>query len=78
MGGDQIPIVFGQEIKSVRMQLGFTQEGLALAAGVDRSFLSKIERGIRQPSITIVFKLCDALDYPPEKIIAKVATLITV
>lgn len=63
---------FGIALKELRVSLGISQEKLALEADVDRSFLSKMERGIRQPSITIIFKLCDALNYPPETLVAKV------
>jgi transcriptional regulator with XRE-family HTH domain len=63
---------FGKELKRLREEYGFSQEGLALEANVDRSFLSKMERGIRQPSITILFKLCDALEYPADKLVKNV------
>ena len=61
---------FGIVLKSLREERGLSQEKLALEADVDRSFLSKMERGIRQPSITILFKLCGPLDCPPEDLIA--------
>jgi transcriptional regulator with XRE-family HTH domain len=38
-----------------------TQEQLALAAGIDRSFLSLIERGQRQPTVRIAFQIAKAL-----------------
>ena len=64
--------IFGEEMRKIRKEVGLSQEALALKANVDRSFMSKMERGIRQPTITIMFKLCDALDIQPEKLIASV------
>ena len=64
--------IFGEEMRKIRKEVGISQEALALKANVDRSFMSKMERGIRQPTITIMFKLCDALDIQPEKLIASV------
>ncbi len=64
--------IFGEELRKVRGQAGVSQEKLALEADVDRSFLSKMERGIRQPSLTVILKLCTALDYAPEQLISDV------
>jgi len=60
---------FGVALKELRVSRGISQEKLALEADVDRSFLSKMERGIRQPSITVLFKLCAALNSSPESLI---------
>jgi transcriptional regulator with XRE-family HTH domain len=38
-----------------------TQEQLGLDAGVQRNFISLIETGQNQPSITTIFKLAEAL-----------------
>jgi len=64
--------IFGEELRKVRGRAEISQEKLALEADVDRSFLSKMERGIRQPSLTVIFKLCSALNYPPEQLILDV------
>lgn len=63
---------FGIEIRKLRKELGFTQEELALEADIDRSFMYKLERGLYQPSLMVLFKLCSALGYPPEKLVKKV------
>ena len=68
--------IFGEEMRKIRKEVGISQEALALKANVDRSFMSKMERGIRQPTITIMFKLCDALDYPAERLVASVKSRI--
>lgn len=45
-----------------RAKKGITQEKLAHLAGLDRSFISMLERGKRVPSIATVQKIAKALD----------------
>lgn len=52
---------FGAVVREQRTAAGLSQERLALDAGVDRTFVSQIERGIRQPSLTTIWKLAEAL-----------------
>ncbi|MBL4830990.1 MAG: helix-turn-helix transcriptional regulator [Aliivibrio sp.] len=52
---------FALTLKELRKSKGFSQEALALDAGLDRSFLSKIERGINQPSLETIFSLAKVL-----------------
>ena len=52
-------------VKSCRNRLGLSQEDLADAAGLHRTYISGIERGIRNPSISIVAKLAKALGVEP-------------
>jgi transcriptional regulator with XRE-family HTH domain len=53
----------------VRKDAKLTQEGLALTAGVERNFVSLIERGINQPTIRVLFKLAAALGTSPARLI---------
>ena len=53
---------FGRNVKIVRTKRGYTQEALATAAQIDRSYLGEIERGLRNPSLEILTKLCRTLD----------------
>lgn len=54
-------LAFGKVLRQVRKQSGLTQEQLALAADIDRTFVSLIERGERQPTIRVLFKLAAAM-----------------
>jgi len=51
----------GRRIRSQRKQIGLTQEALALAAGVDRSYYGAVERGERNITFTVLCRLCLAL-----------------
>ena len=65
-------VAFGRVLRSLRQEAGLTQEQLALAANVERNFVSLIERGINQPSIRIVFRLADALEVSASTLILQV------
>ena len=53
---------FGEKVKFFRHQKSWSQEKLALEAGIDRTYLPGIEKGERNVSITIVEKLAIALE----------------
>lgn len=48
-----------------------SQEGLAAAAGLDRSFISLVERGIQSPNIMILLKMAEVLEISAAELIAK-------
>lgn len=52
---------FGEKVKFFRLQKNWSQEKLALEAGIDRTYLPGIEKGERNVSITVVEKLAIAL-----------------
>jgi transcriptional regulator with XRE-family HTH domain len=62
--------VFGQGIRAIRGRRGVSQESLALQCGLDRTYISGIERGTRNPSLTNILKLAAALDVPPAELFA--------
>ena len=51
-------------LKSLRKSAGIAQERLALDAGVDRTVVSKIERGVTNPSLEILLRLANQLNVP--------------
>ncbi len=53
---------FGQKVKSLREQKGFSIEHFANISNVDRNYISDIEKGKRNVSITIMEKIIIALD----------------
>ena len=60
---------FGKVLRALRVERGLSQETLALEAGVQRNYVSLIERGINQPTIMIIFKLATALEIKPSQIV---------
>ncbi|MDX1774020.1 helix-turn-helix transcriptional regulator [Oceanihabitans sediminis] len=59
-----INVYFGNKIKEERLKLNLSQEKLALEADVDRTYVNDIEKGSRNVSLVIAFKLSKALNIP--------------
>jgi transcriptional regulator with XRE-family HTH domain len=51
----------GKKIKTLRNDAGLSQEKLGELTGLDRTYISDIERGIRNPSLKSLQKLANAL-----------------
>lgn len=60
---------FGQILKEFRTHSGLSQETLALECDLDRSYISMLERGLKQPTISTLFKLSKPLGIKPSKFI---------
>jgi transcriptional regulator with XRE-family HTH domain len=56
--------IFGINLRRLRLAKGLTQEALEGISGFDRVYISGIERGVRNPSITAVAHLAEALKTP--------------
>ena len=52
---------FGKNLKRLRLEKGISQESLAFAAELDRTYIPSIEKGERNVSITVAEKLANAL-----------------
>lgn len=59
-------------IRAHRARLGISQESLSIKAGVHRTFISKIEKASRNPTIESVFRLAAALGLEPEELIFEI------
>ena len=58
---DEYSIAFGAHLRSLRQNLGLSQEEVAHRAGVHVTYLSGIERGNRNPSLRNIKKIAMAL-----------------
>ncbi|NCR23293.1 MAG: helix-turn-helix transcriptional regulator [Microcystis aeruginosa L111-01] len=56
-----VRLLFGQNVKKVREQKGWWQDRLSEETGLHRTYISGIERGVRNPTIEIVQQLATAL-----------------
>lgn len=52
---------FGQAVRKVRTAAGLTQEELADRSGLDRSYIGGVERGERNPTLTVIEKIAEGL-----------------
>jgi len=60
---------FGTVLSLSRINKGLSQEKLALLSGLDRTSISRLERGLRTPNIKTIFILAKVLDIRPYEII---------
>jgi transcriptional regulator with XRE-family HTH domain len=62
---------FGLAVRAERLRRGWSQEQLAAAAGVDRTYVSGLERGVRNPALSTQEKIAAALGTPLADLIGK-------
>lgn len=51
----------GRNVRVARKDLGWSQEDLAFETDIDRTYISGIERGVRNPSLDMLVKLAKTL-----------------
>lgn len=66
---DQRLVRLGNGIRTLREELGLSQEALADAAGIDRSHMSRIERGKRNVSFLNICRIAEALGRKPSDLL---------
>lgn len=66
---------FGEVLKVLRNKKELSQEELADLAELDRTYISLLERGLRQPTLSTIFSLAKALGVSPSEFISKVQRL---
>ncbi len=65
-----IVALLGRNVRTLRAARKLSQEQLALDAGMKRSYLSELERGLRNPSVRALGRLAAALEVEPSVLIA--------
>ena len=53
--------VFGQTVRSLRLEAGISQERLALGVGINRAHLAGLERGLHTPTLYTICRLLPGL-----------------
>jgi transcriptional regulator with XRE-family HTH domain len=64
--------VFGKTLKQIRTERRLSQEKLAELCELDRTYISLLERGLRQPTLSTLFKLSEALEIEPDDFIKRI------
>ena len=60
---------FGRNLRRLRSTRGLTQEQLAAACGLNRTYVGSIERGERNVSLVNIHKLAAAIGVPPAELL---------
>ena len=68
---------FGIVLRDLRQARSLSQEALALESGLDRTFVSLLERGLRQPSLTTILQLAGPLGVAPDDLVAEVVAMLS-
>lgn len=55
-------IVVARNLRRLRVLKGLSQEALAVDAGIDRTYVSRLERGLENPTVAVLERLSKALD----------------
>jgi transcriptional regulator with XRE-family HTH domain len=58
----ELQIQFGTKLRLMRLAYGLTQHQLAVAAKLDRTLISRIERGIANPTLDVLSRLAHAFE----------------
>jgi transcriptional regulator with XRE-family HTH domain len=64
----EIKRLVGQNLQKVRKEKGLSQETLAFDSGIHRTYISGVERGIRNPTATVLYRIARALDVPTARL----------
>lgn len=59
---DEIQKTFGSRLRLIRERRGISQEKLALACGLDRTYVSAVDRGKRNLTLVNIYRLAEALE----------------
>jgi len=59
----------GLNLKHYREKSGLSQEAFAFQCGLHRTYVSGVERGVRNPTVVVLAKIAKALGIGPEKLL---------
>ena len=65
-----VSIAFGQVLRKHRLRAHLSQEALGLESEVHRTYVSLIERGIRHPTLDVIFRLAEGLGVRPSRLVS--------
>ncbi|MFK5912927.1 MAG: helix-turn-helix transcriptional regulator [Woeseiaceae bacterium] len=66
----EIKEAFGKILRRTRRWKDISQEALSLEADVSRTYVSKLENGVYQPSLSVLFAIAEVLEMKPSELVA--------
>jgi len=64
---------FGDVVRTIRESLGMSQMQFHLKTGLDRTFISDLERGVQCPSLRTIYRVAAGLDIPAGTLVRRTA-----
>jgi transcriptional regulator with XRE-family HTH domain len=65
-------VLFGAAVRRAREERGMNQSQLADAAGLSAPYLNVLEHGGNTPTLSVIFRICEALNLPPATLVDEV------
>ena len=62
---------FGELVRTIREERGISQMELHVKTGLDRTFISDLERGVQCPSLRTIYRVAAGLDVPPGNLVRR-------
>jgi len=59
----------GHNLRVIREAQGLSQEALAFESNLHRTYISGVERGVRNPTVVVLNKIAKALNIPPAELL---------
>ena len=63
----------GNNVRKFRKERGLSQEALAFECGLHRTYISGVERGIRNPTVLVLEQIATALHVPASRLLEDTA-----
>lgn len=67
----EIITTVARNLKRLRRERGWSQEHLAFESGLHRTYISGLERGVRNPTVTVLDRLAETLGVGPEELVKR-------
>jgi transcriptional regulator with XRE-family HTH domain len=55
-------VAVARNLRRLRVRKGLSQEALAVDAAIDRTYVSRLERGLENPTVAVLERVASALD----------------
>jgi ribosome-binding protein aMBF1 (putative translation factor) len=63
---------FASVVTQRRLRKGWAQEDMAAFSGLERSYISRLEKGLRTPSLDVVFRFAAAFKISPQSLVKEI------
>ena len=69
-------VLIGKVLSEQRERKGLSQEVVSGLAGIGRTHLSAIERGVRKPTLETFYRICEAMGEKPSRVLALIEDVV--
>lgn len=77
MASKKLKRAFGTAVREARKKQGLSQLEVASTSGIDRAYVSELERGLGNPSVETMFRLAKAMKVSPVVLVQMIAEMLS-